>query len=107
MRKFLKIIGIIVAVLIAILVAMGIYGSTLPERGNITTTLTYEGKTVVIRSFNITTKKLEDGTQYEFGKHVVTARNKTFTLDGKPLDFGDGNKIEIVVFEDGEIRVQP
>lgn len=106
MRKFLKIVGIVAAVLVAIVVAMGIYGSTLPKRGGITTTLTYEGKTVIIQSFDISTKKLDDGTQYTFGKHVVLARDKVFFLDGEPLEFGDGNKVEIVLFEDGEMRVE-
>ena len=94
MRKFLKIVGIIFACLVGLLVAAGIYSSFQPKLGGVTTTLTYHGKTVIIHSSNISTEKLDGATQYTFSKHVVLAKDKKFSLDGKALDFSAGNTVE-------------
>jgi len=106
MKKFFKILGIALVALIVLVVGIGIYGSTLPKRGSVTSTLTMQDKTVIIHSFDISTKKKEDSTEYTFGDNVLVAKDGAFFLNDKELDLDTQKSIEIILFEDGRLEFQ-
>lgn len=106
MKKFFKILGITLVALIVLVVGLGIYSAMHPKHGDVTSTLTMQDKTVIIRSYDISTKKNEDSTVYKFGDNVLVAKDGAFFLNDKELDLDTQKSVEIIVYEDGRLETR-
>lgn len=106
MKKFFKVLGIVLVVLILLVVGLGIYGAMQPKYGSVTSTLNYQGKTVIIHSYDINTEAKEKSTEYTFGDYKLIAKDGTFFLNDKEIDFSTQKSIEIFVYEDGRLETR-
>ena len=106
MKKFFKIVGGVLAVLVVAIALLVIFAPEQRDQSLITSTTTFGNKTVVIRAPDISSGAIEGGTRIRFGDHVVTIIDGVVKLDGKVIDLGPDNKVEITLYDDGELSVE-
>lgn len=106
MKKFFKILGITLVALIVLVVGLGVYSAMNPKHGDITSTLTMQDKTVIIRSYDINTVKKGNRTEYKFGDNLLVAKDGAFFLNDKELDLDTQKSVEIIVYEDGRLETR-
>ena len=106
MKKLFKIVGGILAVLVVAFVLLVIFAPEQRDQSLLTWTATFGNKSVVIHASDISSGAIEGGTRIRFGDHVVTIIDGVVKLDGKEIDFGPDNKIEITLHDDGELSVE-